>query len=210
MITKKLGALSVVLLFSMTAVAQDDLRERFTFGLKAGANVSNIWDTESEDFSADPKVGFAGGIFASIPLGRLFAIQPEVMFSQKGFRGTGSVLSYPYEMERTLNYLEIPVLFAVRPANFVSIVVGPQVSFLLSQKDKLSFGENSIQNEEEFKNDNWRKNMLGLHVGLDFNIKHFVISPRASIDFQDNKGDGSSTDPRYKNFLVQLTLGYRF
>jgi hypothetical protein len=123
---------------------------------------------------------------------------------------TGSVLSYPYEMERTLNYLEIPVLFAVRPANFVSIVVGPQVSFLLSQKDKLSFGENSIQNEEEFKNDNWRKNMLGLHVGLDFNIKHFVISPRASIDFQDNKGDGSSTDPRYKNFLVQLTLGYRF
>ncbi|HLU87674.1 MAG TPA: porin family protein [Taishania sp.] len=190
--------------------SQEDLRERFTFGLKAGLNISNIWDTESENFSADPKAGFAGGAFVSIPLGRLFAIQPEVMFSQKGFRGSGSFLTIPYEVQRTTNHIDIPILFAVRPFSFVSVFVGPQISFLVSQNDKLTFGNNTIQNTEQFENDNWRKNMLGIHMGLDFNIRHFVISPRASLDFQDNKGDGTSSDPRYKNFLIQLTLGYRF
>ena len=210
MMKKVLVAFAAASSLSFAAVAQDDMREKFNFGLKAGINVSNIWDTEAEDFSADPKLGFAGGAFVTIPLGRLFAIQPEVMFVQKGFKGSGSVLTIPYEVTRTTNYLEIPVLFAVRPADFISIYAGPQVSFLLSQKDKLSFGNNTIQDEEQFKNDNWRKNTLGLHLGLDFNIKHFVISPRATLDFQDNKGDGTSVDPRYKNFAIQLTVGYRF
>lgn len=210
MIKQVLVALAAASTLSFAVVAQDDMREKFNFGLKAGMNVSNIWDTQAEDFSADPKIGFAGGAFATIPLGRLFAIQPEVMFVQKGFRGSGSVLTVPYEISRTTNFLEIPVLLAVRPADFISIYAGPQVSFLLSQKDKFTFGNSTIEDQEQFKNDNWRKNMLGLHMGLDINIRHFVISPRASLDFQDNKGDGSSTDPRYKNFALQLTVGYRF
>lgn len=210
MITKKLGVFAVGLFISAAAVAQDDLRERFTFGVKAGANVSNIWDTEAEDFSADPKAGFAGGVFATIPLGRIVALQPEVMFSQKGFKGSGTFMTIPYEMERTANYIDIPLLVAIRPAPFLSIVAGPQIGFQLSQKDKLSVGNLSSEDQQEFENDNWRKNMLGMHLGLDFNIRHFVISPRAAMDFQNNKGDGTSTDPRYKNFLLQLTVGYRF
>lgn len=210
MIKQVLVALVTACTLSFAVVAQDDMREKFNFGLKAGMNVSNIWDTQAEDFSADPKIGFAGGAFVTIPLGRLFAIQPEVMFVQKGFKGNGSVLTVPYEISRTTNFLEIPVLLAVRPADFISIYAGPQISFLLSQKDKFSFGNSTIEDQEQFKNDNWRKNMLGLHMGLDINIRHFVISPRASLDFQDNKGDGSSTDPRYKNFALQLTVGYRF
>lgn len=210
MIKQVLVALATASTLSFSVVAQDDMREKFNFGLKAGMNVSNIWDTQAKDFSADPKIGFAGGAFVTIPLGRLFAIQPEVMFVQKGFKGNGSVLTVPYEISRTTNFLEIPVLLAVRPADFISIYAGPQISFLLSQKDKFSFGNSTIEDQEQFKNDNWRKNMLGLHMGLDINIRHFVISPRASLDFQDNKGDGSSTDPRYKNFTLQLTVGYRF
>lgn len=210
MFRKKMSVLSVAFLLAGVTVAQDDLRERFTFGIKAGANMSNIWDTKAEDFSADPKVGFAGGVFASIPLGRLFALQPEVMFSQKGYTASGEFLTIPYEMKRTSNYLDIPLLVAFRPAPFVSILAGPQIGFQLSQKDKFTMGNFSSEDEQEFKNDNWRKNMLGIHLGLDFNIKHFVISPRAAIDFQDNKGDGTASDPRYKNFLLQLTLGYRF
>lgn len=201
---------AVVIFISGSAVAQDDLRERFTFGPKLGLNVSNIWDTQAENFSHDPKAGFAGGVYATIPIGRLLAIQPEVMFSQKGFTSSGQVLTIPYTMTRTSNYLDIPVLLVFRPARFISIMAGPQIGFQLSQKDKISFGSLSSEDQQQFENDNWRKNMLGIHMGLDLNIKRFVISPRAALDFQDNKGDGTSTDPRYKNFILQLTLGYRF
>lgn len=206
----KMSFFAVVLFISGSAVAQDDLRERFTFGVKAGLNVSNIWDTEAEDFSADPKAGFAGGLYATIPLGRLLALQPEVMFSQKGYTASGQFLTVPYEMKRTSNYLDIPLLLVFRPAPFISIMAGPQIGFQLSQKDKFTMGDFSSEDQQQFENDNWRKNMLGLHMGLDINIHRFVISPRAALDFQDNKGDGTSTDPRYKNFLLQLTLGYRF
>lgn len=205
-----MSVLSVALILAGATIAQDDLRERFTFGIKAGANVSNIWDTRSENFSADPKLGFAGGVFASIPLGRLLALQPEVIFSQKGYKASGQFLTIPYEMKRTSNYLDIPLLLAFRPVSFISILAGPQIGFQLSQKDKFTTGNFTSEEQEQFENNNWRKNMLGIHMGLDINIHHFVISPRAALDLQNNKGDGTSTDPRYKNFLLQLTVGYRF
>lgn len=197
-------------MFTGATLAQDDLRERFNFGVKAGANLSNIWDTDAEDFSADPKFGFAGGVFISLPLGKLLAIQPEVIFSQKGYKASGTFLTVPYEVTRTSNYLDIPILLAFRPADFISILAGPQIGFQLSQKDKFTAGSFSSEEQQQFENDNWRKNMLGVHLGLDINIGHVVISPRAALDLQNNRGDGTSSDPRYKNFLVQLTLGYRF
>lgn len=190
--------------------AQTDLRSKFTFGIRAGANLANIYDTKAEELSFDSKLGFAGGVFATIPLGNLLAIQPEVLFSQKGFRSSGNIFGVPTEYTRTSNFIDIPILLTVRPTSWLSIVAGPEFNFMLSQNDKFTMGTFTSEQEKQFENDNIRKNILGIHVGLDINIRQFVISPRAAIDFQDNKGDGTSTDPRYKNAVFQLTLGYRF
>ena len=59
-----------------------DNRDQLFFGVKAGANLSNVYDSEGEDFVADSKVGFAVGGFVSIPIGKYFGIQPEILFSQ--------------------------------------------------------------------------------------------------------------------------------
>jgi len=37
-----------------------------------------------------------------------------------------------------------------------------------------------------------------------------VLSGRVAWDLYDNNGDGTSTTPRYKNVVGQITLGYRF
>lgn len=208
-ITRSICVITLLLIANLTYAQQEDMRGEFNFGLKAGANFSNVWDSEAEDFSADGKFGFAGGAFVTIPLGDLFGIQPEVMFSQKGYQSSGTLFGIPYSMKRTSNHLDIPLLLAIRPAPAVSILVGPQFSFLLSQKDEFTAGSFSDEQEENFET-NIRKNRLGMHVGLDINFNHFVISPRAAIDFQDNKKDGSSDDPQYKLFYLQLTVGYRF
>ncbi len=44
-------------------------RDQIHFGLKVGANYSNVYDIKGQDFTADYKWGMAGGIFVSIPLG---------------------------------------------------------------------------------------------------------------------------------------------
>lgn len=184
-------------------------REALTIGLKAGANYSNVWDEQGQDFTADAKLGFAAGAFIGIPIGKFLGVQPELLISQKGFKGSGKLLGTAYSFSRTTTYLDIPLQLQIKPIDYLTIVVGPQYSFLLNTKNIYTLGSNSAAQEEAFNNDNIRKNILGFVVGFDVLIEHFVISARASWDFQNNNGDGSSSTPRYKNRLLQLTVGFK-
>ena len=63
----------VVVLASNFSNAQDK-RDNLHFGLKVGANLSNVYDSQGQNFVADSKYGLAGGAFLSIPLGNTDAI----------------------------------------------------------------------------------------------------------------------------------------
>jgi hypothetical protein len=143
--------------------AQDfdlDSDAKLTIGAKAGLNLSNVYDTKGDAFSADPKFGFAVGAFATIPFGNFLAFQPEVLISQKGFQGTGYLLGSTYSVTRTTTYLDFPLLFAIRPTQFLTFVMGPQYSYLFNQKDVFGSATTTIEQETAFKNDNIRKNTL--------------------------------------------------
>ena len=173
-------------------------------------NYANVYDSEGEEFDADPKLGMAAGVFLAIPIGTYIGIQPEVLFSQKGFKATGSILGEEYKFTRTTNYIDIPIYLALKPSSFLTIVAGPQFSYLMSRKDDFESSFLNTEQEDEFDNENIRKNTLGASLGLDININHFVIGARAAWDLQDNKGDGTSSTPRYKNTWLQATVGFKF
>lgn len=214
---KSLIIICVLLLsFSNTLLAQDendaniDMREKLTFGIKAGINYSNVWDEQGQDFEADPRVGFAGGVFLGIPIGKYLGVQPELLLSQKGFQGGGTLLGNPYSFSKTTTYIDVPIMLQIKPIEYLSIVFGPQYSYLINEKNKYTFGANSTEQEREFENDNVRKNVLGFVVGGDINVSHIVLSGRMAWDFQTNNGDGSSSTPRYKNQWLQITIGFMF
>lgn len=186
-----------------------DSRSKLAIGGKLGFNYSNVYDSEGEDFVADAKLGLVAGGFVTIPLGKLFAIQPEILYSQKGFKGSGTLLGSSYEYKRTTDYLDVPIFLAIRPIENLSIMAGPQFSYLLSEKNEFSGIINQSQ-EEAFENDNIRKNTLCLIGGVDFSIDKLVIGARAGWDLKTNNGDGTSDTPRYKNYWYQLTVGYKF
>jgi Outer membrane protein beta-barrel domain len=181
----------------------------FLFGLKGGANYSNEYDSKTSDFTSTSKFGFAGGAFFAIPIGKYLGIQPEVLFSQKGFKAEGKVLGSPYDLTRTTNYIDVPLLLTIKPIEYVSIVVGPQYSYLIKQKDVFSNNVFSTEQTKEFDNENLRKNVLGFIGGVDINVKNLVIGLRAGWDVQNNNGDGTTTTPRYKNAWTQATVGFR-
>jgi len=199
------------LVISTTAKAQDNLdnREKFQFGLKIGGSYSNVYDSEGEQFNADPKAGLTGGAFLIFPVGKYLGIQPEVMLTQKGFKGNGTLLGSPYSFKRTTTFLEVPILFAFKPSEFLTLLFGPQFSYLLNQKDKFTSSIVNSNQEREFERDNIRKNILGIAAGVDINLKKIVVSGRIGWDAQNNKGDGTSSTPRYKNVCSQITLGYK-
>lgn len=209
---KKVILLAMIAIIGMAnfSNAQSDVEpgERVRFGAKAGINYSNVYDTDGEEFRADGKIGFAGGVFVAIPIGKYLGIQPEIQFAQKGFKANGSILGSNYTFTRTTSFIDVPLLVQFKPIEYVSIVVGPQYSYLFKQKDV--FSNTLFTVEQEFENDNIRKNILCFLVGLDFNINHIVIGTRFGIDMLKNNGDNSSSTPRYKNIWLQLTVGAQF
>jgi hypothetical protein len=187
-----------------------DLRSKLMLGLKGGINYSNVYDSQGAQFDANPKLGLAGGAFLAIPIGRFIGIQPEVMYSEKGFQSSGSILGNDYNITRTSTFLDVPLLFAFKPSEFISILAGPQVSYLLNQKNTFANGSTSTQQEIDFDNDDVRKNTLCFTGGVDLTLKHIVLSGRVGWDIQANHSDGSSSELRYKNMWYQATIGYRF
>lgn len=198
---------SVVLLANV-GNAQDS-RLKPQFGPKVGLNISNVYDTEGENFDADPKLGLAAGVFVSLPIGPLVGFHPEILFSQKGFKASGSMLGSDYTFTRTLNYIDIPLLIAYKPSEMFTIVIGPQYSYLISSKDEFTSSILDIEIEHEFENDNLRKNTFCLTSGFDINISRVVIGARVGLDLLKNNEDGSSETPRYKNVWYQATIGFR-
>ncbi|HUW05850.1 MAG TPA: porin family protein [Williamwhitmania sp.] len=187
-----------------------DTRDALHFGLKIGANYSNVYDTKGDEFKADPKFGFVAGAFVSIPIGTILGVQPEILFSQKGFKATGVILGNTYEFTRTTSYIDIPLLIAIKPTPMITLLAGPQYSYLIKRHDKFTSGTTTIDQEQEFENDNIRKNLLCFIGGLDLNFDSMVIGARVGWDITQNNGDGSSVTPQYKNVWYQATIGFKF
>jgi hypothetical protein len=224
---KTLNVIILLFVFQLTATSQEneslqstkrdrdnissrEAKRKFVFGLKAGLNHSNVYDTQGLNFVADPKTGFAGGMFAAVPIGGFIGLQPEVLISQKGFTGSGTVNDERYTLNRTTTFLDVPLQLQIKPVRFFSLLVGVQYSYLLNQNDEYAFDNASIDHNQQFTNDNIQKNMLAAVGGFDINIRHLVLSGRTGFDLQYNNGDGTSNNPRYKNVWIQGTLGYRF
>jgi len=206
---KNLVILICLISFLTNQVIAQDNRNALQIGIKGGANFANVYDDVGEDFVADGKVGFVAGAFVSIPLGSLFGIQPEVLFSQKGFKAQGRLLGSSYNLTRTSTFIDVPIYFAIKPISALTILVGPQFSFLTKQKDVFENSQTSFEQSEEFKNEDLRKNILGATLGVDLNISRAIIGARAGWDLYNNHEDGTTTTPRYKNVWVQATLGFR-
>jgi hypothetical protein len=137
-------------------------------------------------------------------------IQPELLFSQRGFKSNGSILGYNYQLTRTSNYIDVPLLFAVKPTPSITLLAGPQYSFLIKQKDEFDGANASVTREFDIDNDDLRRNILGVTGGLDFSLSQMVVGARVGADVRENKSDGDTVTPRYKNMWYQVMVGFRF
>lgn len=202
---------SALLSVSVYTNAQDSSREKIHFGAKAGLNISSIHDTKGEDYNAEAIAGFAGGGFIAIPIGKYLGLQPELMFAQKGYSATNYIEGGSVSYIRRTDHLEIPILLQLKPVGFISLVVGPQFSYMTYREERFKSANITTVQKQEIENDNIRKNTLGAVTGIDFYVlRHLLISGRVGWDLQDNNGDGTTSFPRYRNIWFQSTLGLRF
>jgi len=201
--------MTAVAIISFGGISAQSESSQIQLGVKVGANYSNVYDSQGQEYKADGKIGLAAGAFLSVPIGTYFGIQPELLFSQKGYQASGTVLGSNVNFTRTSNYIDVPIFFTVKPDDLVTIMIGPQYSFLTSQKDVFNNPITNVTIEQDFATDNIRKNTLCLVTGIDVNFSRIVLGARVGWDLFNNNGDGTSTTPNNKNVYGQATIGYR-
>jgi opacity protein-like surface antigen len=115
--------------FSTAALAQ------FSIGARVAANLSNVaTSSDDEDFDLDTKnhFGLAFGAAVEIGVSEMFAIQPEILFSQHGFRIEESFFGQTIKLTQRHSYLQIPILAKLMfgsEALGINVFVGPHVGF---------------------------------------------------------------------------------
>jgi len=209
----KLLLITCLLIYTFQLISQEstiDYRTKFSAGVKGGLNFSNVFDNKGDEFNADPKFGLVLGGFISIPIDQLFGLQTELLFSQKGFKGRGKFDGKNYDMTRITTFLDIPFMVTVKPISMLTLMAGPQLSILASQRDVFVKDNNIVGIQNAFGITQYRRALFGLVAGADINVEHFVIGLRLGFDAVQSAGPGNASIPRYRNVWYQGTLGYRF
>lgn len=190
--------------FAAGAVHAQDV----SFGIKAGANMSNIIKTGDDSYDTEFKPGFHAGLTMEIGLGNTFSFAPELVFSQKGYKTdnfTGGTFT------QTTNWIDVPILAKIQATPQFNIFLGPQVSFLTQTTNKFEGNLGTFENEIEEDSDTFKKSIAGGVIGAGFDITPRIgINARYAIDFQKTDEEGNTSTPAFKNQVVQAGLGFKF
>ena len=179
--------LIAIMLFSITTVLQ---AQSIRFGIKAGANFANQnGDTPPEFESKESITSYHAGLLAEVKLFDSFAIQPELLYSTQGATYKDAV----EEFKNELGYLSIPVLAKFYLSKSLSLELGPQASFLLSEKNDFD-----VEDAETFE--------FGVVGGLGLNItKNLFVQARYGLGLTE-----ASKNADIKNSTIQLSAGLMF
>lgn len=183
----KKSILIAIILFSITTVLQ---AQSIRFGIKAGANFANQnGDTPPAFESKESITSYHAGLVSEIKLFDSFAIQPELLYSTQGATYKNAV----DEFKNELGYLSIPVLAKFYLSKSLSLELGPQASFLLSERENVNF-----EDSKTFE--------FGVVGGLGLNItKSLFIQARYGVGLTE-----ASKDADIKNSTIQLSAGLMF
>lgn len=203
----------LALILSVFLLSVISLNAQSGFGIKAGMNFNSMSDLEVNDIktSIDRKTGFHAGVLYKINLPAGFALQPELLYVQKG----GSLNEEPYSADSQtstfkggdlkMHYLQLPVnvqwgidLVLFRPF----IMVSPFLSYQISKSSDI----------KEIK---WSSNELGYGIGLGagLDVWKFQVSGKYNWDLgkaSEFEWNGARTFKGGKNRGFELSLAFIF
>lgn len=163
-----LTATLVTLCMSLSqAQAQDDeLKPRF--GIKAGANLSNLYTKDVDDNNM--LAGFNAGVFAKLPVTSTFSIQPELYYTTKGNESKYNNTFVKGTARFNLNYIELPVLAVVNVSKYFNVHAGPYAAYLLNGKATNESNVTLFNFQNNINTDDFNKFDFGLAVGLGVDL----------------------------------------
>ena len=185
--------LVAALLFSAITTIQ---AQSVKLGLKAGLNYVNQTGAaitiNGQNYKTGALSSYHAGLVAELRLFKGLAVQPELLYSTQGatYKGVGGTI---VDITNKVGYLAIPVMIKIGLSKSISLELGPQASFLLSEKDNVNL---SKSNTFDFS----VAGGLGLKV-----TKSIFLQARYGLGLTE-----ISKEAQTKNSVVQVSAGLLF
>lgn len=162
-------------------------------GAKAGINYANLTGSDitvnKENYKSEAISSYHIGLLAEVKLTEKLGIQPELLYSTQGASYKNAIKEFTNE----LGYLSIPVMAKIYLNNTFSLELGPQASFLLSEKKNVDFEDSKTFD-------------FAIAGGLGVKItKSIFVQGRYGLGLTE-----VSTNAKAKNSVVQVSAGFMF
>lgn len=165
--------------------------QSLNFGIKGGPNFSNFQGS-SANLKSESITSYHVGAFVDLGLSERVSIQPELLYSTVGAKV--SVTGAVDEFRNKLGYISVPLLAKIYLfPDRLSIDLGPQVSFLLNEKENVNLEKS---NSYDFS----------LTGGVTLRVLGPIfVQARYNLGLRDVKPNTDIT-----NRVLQISAGLRF
>ncbi len=201
----------------INTLTADVIAQDFSYGLKAGANLSSI--VGNDVHCSEMKVRYQFGAFAEYRFTKIFAIETGVYYSRQGHYYEGAVnepMGLEVKNDDKLDYLNIPITFKVYATDKLAVGISPQLGILLKYKgfNSFSFMEDYHESTTESK-----KSLQELEFGIGVGANYFITDNIfAEVKYtlgltnlsRGFKYQGEEFVYDSKNSVLALNFGYRF
>jgi hypothetical protein len=192
-------------------------------GVKVGLNFANITGSEITNALNNQSItAFNAGVFTTFDIAGLLVVQPELLYTMKGYKLTEKGVSNsgflpPPNLFVTGNnsYLEIPVLLKINVPSFSlgiirpNIFAGPEVAFGLSSKVKIQSADpTEPQGSAEFTYSRPTDFGIIFGAGADVNLPTITFILDVRYDLGMKSLDFAPFGPsQIKNNVLTLNAG---
>jgi hypothetical protein len=198
-------AIAALTLISTSAFAQ------INFGLRSGIAATTLSD--KGNLYQDNKVTFSytGGVFATVPVYKSFAIQPELNYVRKGRSNETTELNTTVKTDFMLHYLQVPVLFQYRNDQLLNksgsvfyINGGPYAAFVLNTQTRVSDNNEggALVPVSDSKNTDW-----GATLGIGFQTPIFKKDICFDLRYDIGMSEIQQQPTEYRSKALSLTVG---
>lgn len=197
---KLLSLICVIALVSAAGVTTANAQSPLNFGLRGGLNIANLNNVDD----TDARTGFTAGAYFNfkVPMSPV-SIQPEILYTQKGFEASGTVFGQQISATTKLDYIEVPVLakFSFAPGPVTpKVYFGPYVGFNVKAEAEVESGGQS--GTEDIK-DSIKDTDFGVVVGAEVSISKLNVGIRYGAGLTKIAEDDSDG----KNGVLSIVAG---
>ena len=214
--TSTLFALSTALLLTLTsasAFAEDAALGGI--GLKAGGALTRVAYSGSgaDDFNdnINDDIGYSIGIQAVFGINDFIAIQPELLYINKGYELPQSIAGQPQVVTDNFDYVQLPVLASLRlPLLRVftpKLLVGPHLAYKIGGNKVTDRGNDNESENHRAENFNPIDFGFTLGAGFDVGLESFTLNVELRYELGLVPVDSRDTDLNYTHNQVGFMLG---